>query len=172
MPGSHSSLVLMGVSAGGKTTVGRAAAALVGIPFLDADDLHSRENVEKMASGIPLDADDRAPWLEAVGARLSAVAPCIMACSSLTRASRERLRQLAPTTLFALLDVPRDVLARRLAARGGHFMPATLLDSQLAALEMPTPEERIVLLDGLQPVEVLAAEVAALVTDARGVHVG
>lgn len=172
MPDSRPSLVLMGVSAVGKTTVGRAAAALTGIPFLDADDLHPRANVEKMARGIPLDDADRAPWLDAVGGKLRTAAPCIMACSSLTRAYRARLRELAPGTLFALLDVPRDVLEIRLAARKGHYMPAALLDSQLASLETPATDERVVRLDGIQSIEALALEVAALVTGAPGAHVG
>jgi len=162
----------MGVSAAGKTTVGRAAAALAGIPFLDADDLHPRANVEKMARGIPLDDADRAPWLDAVGGELRAAAPCVMACSSLTRAYRTRLRELAPGTLFALLDVPRDVLEIRLAAREGHYMPAGLLESQLASLETPAADERVVRLDGIQSIGALAAEVAALVAGAPGAHVG
>ncbi|WAB85144.1 gluconokinase, GntK/IdnK-type [Microcella daejeonensis] len=178
MPGSRPSLVLMGVSAAGKTVVGRQAAAAVGIPFLDADDLHPRANVEKMARGIPLDDADRAPWLDAVGGELRAAAPCIMACSALTWRYRARLRELAPGTLFALLDVPRAVLEQRLATRRGHFMPASLLDSQLAALEPAGQGERIVRLDGVQSIASLAAQVAALVAeapeapDAPGVPVG
>lgn len=166
MPGSRPPLVLMGVSAAGKTVVGREAAALAGIPFLDADDLHPRANVEKMARGIPLDDADRAPWLDAVGGELRAAAPCIVACSALTRAYRARLRELAPGTIFALLDVPRAVLEQRIAKREGHYMPPSLLDSQLATLEAPGEGERIVVLDGERTIAALAEQVAALMADA------
>ncbi len=175
MPGPRPSLVLMGVSAAGKTVVGREAAAIAGVPFLDADDLHPRANVEKMARGIPLDDADRAPWLDAVGGELRAAAPCIMACSALTRAYRARLRELAPGTLFALLDVPRAVLEQRIAQREGHYMPPSLLGSQLATLEDPAEGESIVELDGEQSIAALADQVAALVTpapDAPDAHVG
>ncbi len=166
MPGSRPSLVLMGVSAAGKTVVGREAAAIAGLAFLDADDLHPRANVEKMARGVPLDDADRAPWLDAVGRELRATAPCIMACSALTRAYRARLRELAPGSLFALLDVPRDVLEQRLARRTGHYMPASLLDSQLATLEPAAEGERVVRLDGVQSIAALATQVAALMAEA------
>lgn len=152
----------MGVSGAGKTSVGLAAAAVTGVPFLDADDRHPPENVAKMAAGIALDDDDRGPWLDAVGAALRDEAPCIMACSALRRSYRDRLRQHAPGTLFVLLQVPRTELERRTAARDGHFMPATLLDSQLATLESPDPAEGIVVLDATQSIDVLAAEVARL----------
>lgn len=155
-------LVLMGVSGAGKTTVGLAASALTGVPFRDADELHPAANVAKMAAGVALDDDDRAPWLDAVGAALRDDSPCIMACSALRRSYRDRLRQHAPGTLFVLLQVPRTELERRTAGRDGHFMPAALLDSQLATLESPDPAEGIVVLDATQPIEALATEVARL----------
>lgn len=152
----------MGVSGAGKTTVGQAAAALAGVRFLDADALHPASNVAKMAAGLPLDDADRAPWLDAVGAALVAVAPCIMACSALRAAYRDRLRVDAPRARFALLDLDRAGLERRLVAREGHFMPAALLDSQLATLERPAPAEGVLVLDADRPLDELAAAVAAL----------
>jgi len=152
----------MGVSGAGKTSVGLAASAVTGVPFLDADDLHPPENVAKMAAGIPLDDDDRTPWLEAVGTALRDKAPCIMACSALRRSYRDRLRGHAPAALFVLLQVPRTELERRTAAREDHFMPAALLESQLATLESPDPSEGIVVLDATESIDVLAAEVARL----------
>ncbi|UYN85116.1 MAG: gluconokinase [Microcella sp.] len=152
----------MGVSGAGKTTIGLAASAVTGVTFLDADDRHPPQNVAKMAAGIPLDDDDRAPWLDAVGAALRDEAPCIMACSALRRSYRDRLRQHAPGTLFVLLQVPRTELERRTATRDAHFMPATLLDSQLATLEPPDPAEGIVVLDATRPIDALAADVALL----------
>ena len=152
----------MGVSGVGKTTVGKAAAALAGVRFLDADALHPEANVAKMAAGLPLDDTDRAPWLAAVAAALVAEGPCIMACSALRAAYRDRLRVDAPQARFALLDLDRPVLERRLAAREGHFMPAALLDSQLATLEAPTPDEGVLVLDAERPIDELAAAVAVL----------
>ncbi len=152
----------MGVSGAGKTTVGLAAAEIAGVTFLDADALHPAANVAKMAAGTPLDDDDRAPWLDAVAAALVASAPCIMACSALRAAYRDRLRRDAPHARFALLDLDRPALEARLSARAGHFMPAALLDSQLATLEPPTPGEAVLVLDAARPVDELATAVAAL----------
>jgi gluconokinase len=152
----------MGVSASGKTTIGLAASALTGVTFLDADDRHPPENIAKMAAGIALDDDDRAPWLDAVGAALRDESPCIMACSALRRSYRDRLRQHAPQTLFVLLQLPRAELERRIAARENHFMPPALLDSQLAALEPPDVDEEVVVLDATRPIDQLADAVSAL----------
>ncbi len=156
----------MGVSGAGKTTVGLAASAHSGVPFLDADDLHPIANVEKMRAGIPLDDVDRAPWLDAVAAALRDEAPCIMACSALRRAYRDRLRVDAPHALLVLLQPSVAELERRVNSRPGHFMPAALLASQLAALEAPDPAEGIIVLDADRPVDELALAVAALL-DAR-----
>jgi gluconokinase len=152
----------MGVSGAGKTTVGVAAARLVGLPFLDADDLHPPANLAKMAAGHPLNEADRAPWLDALAAALAAEAPCIMACSGLRAAHRDRLRQDAPHAIFVLLELDRHLLQSRLTARSGHFMPAALLDSQLASLERPASAEGVLVLDAARSVDELAAAVAAL----------
>lgn len=152
----------MGVSAAGKTTIGLAASALTGVTFLDADDRHPPANVAKMAAGIALDDADRAPWLDAVGTALHDDAPCIMACSALRRSYRDRLREVAPLTVFVLLQLPRAELERRIAARCDHFMPAELLESQLATLEHPDADEEVVVLDATRSIDELAAAVAAL----------
>lgn len=156
------SVVVCGVSGSGKTTVAAAAAALAGVASLDADDLHPPANVAAMAAGIALTDADREPWLDAVGAALRDAAPCVMACSALRGAYRARLRRDAPAARFVLLDVPVRELERRIRARPDHFMPASLLDSQLATLEHPDPAEGVVVLDGTRPVAELAAAVAAL----------
>ncbi len=155
-------IVLMGVSGAGKTSVGLAASALTGVPFLDADDLHPLTNIETMAAGIALTDADRAPWLDAVGIALRTTSPCIMACSALRRSYRDRLREHAPHALFVLLEVPRAELEGRVADRAAHFMPAGLLDSQLATLEHPDPIEGVLVLDATRPIDELAAAVAAL----------
>ncbi len=158
-------LVVMGVSGSGKTTVGAALADALGLPFVDGDELHPAANVAKMAAGIPLDDADRAPWLDAVGAVLAA-GPVVAACSALKRAYRDRLRAAAPALELVFLDGSRELLASRLVARPGHFMPASLLDSQLATLERPSPDERPVTVDVAAPVAEIVASLAERLTDA------
>jgi gluconokinase len=129
-------IIVMGVSAVGKSTVGRSLAARLGLPFRDADELHPPANMAKMASGTALDDADREPWLDAVGAELeAATAGVVMACSALKRAYRDRLRRAAPATVFVHLHGSPELLAARAAARTDHFMPPSLLASQLAVLE-------------------------------------
>ena len=135
-----SRIVVMGVTSTGKSLIGARLASALGLPFLDGDHLHPQRNVAKMARGRPLDDRDRRPWLDRVGAAL-AERPRVVACSALKRRYRDRIRAAAPDALFVFLDGPRDVIARRMAARKGHFMPVSLLDSQLATLEPPAWDE-------------------------------
>lgn len=130
-------IVVMGVSGAGKSTVGSALAARLGAAFIDADSLHPPANVQKMASGTPLTDEDRWPWLKLVGAALSGESPngVVVACSALRRAYRDAIRTAAPSTTFVLLHVATPVLQDRLPLRPGHFMPASLLTSQLETLE-------------------------------------
>ena len=139
-------IVVMGVSGAGKSTVGAALARRLGMPFVDADDLHPPANIEKMRAGIPLVDADRMPWLDLVGVALAdASAPgVVVACSALRRAYRERLREAAADVVFVALEGDPELLAERMGARPGHFMPATLLASQLAAYESPGANERAV----------------------------
>lgn len=147
-------IVVMGVSGSGKSTVGAALAERLGVPFADADDLHPEANVAKMSRGEPLDDHDRHPWLEVVGAWLADhPGGGVMSCSALKRKYRDQLRHHAPATEFVLLAGDRDVIARRQADRPGHFMPASLLSSQLATLEPLAPDEHGVVLDVDQGVD-------------------
>jgi gluconokinase len=155
----------MGVAGSGKSTVGVLLAARLGVPFVDGDALHPASNVAKMAAGIPLDDADRAPWLDAVGARL-AQGRVVVACSALRRAYRDRLRDAAPAAQFVLLHGTRALLASRLTARVDHFMPAVLLDSQLATLELPTPGEGVRVYDIALPPAEIAADAARNLEDA------
>ena len=138
----------MGVSGAGKTTVGIELARLAGLRFEDADGLHPESNVAKMAAGTPLTDDDRWPWLQLVGQRL-ADSPdgLVMACSALKRVYRDAIRAAAPDAVFVLLAVPRGELAGRVANRPGHFMPVSLLDSQLETLEPLGADESGVVVD-------------------------
>lgn len=143
-------VVVMGVSAAGKSTVARALADRLGCPFVDADDLHPAANVAKMAAGEPLTDVDRGPWLDLVGAALARGAEAggiVIACSALRRAYRDRLRATAPHAVFIHLDGTPELLAQRALARVGHFMPPALLASQLALLEPLAADERGVVLD-------------------------
>ena len=157
MTGDAPPIVVMGVSASGKSSVGEALAARLGIPYVDADDLHPQSNVDKMAAGVPLTDDDRWPWLDAVAARL-AEGPVVVACSALKRAYRDRLRASAPDTVFVHLTGDRRVLEERIADREGHFMPASLLQSQLDTLEDLGSDEAGFALDFAEPVDELVAQ--------------
>lgn len=161
----------MGVSGSGKSTFGEVLAARLGVRFVDADALHPAANVEKMSAGIPLDETDRRPWLAAVG-RVLATGDVVVACSALRRSYRDAFRAAARGVVFVHLDVPGEVLQSRLEARPGHFMPASLLGSQLAALEPPQPDERALVVDGTGDLEqgVRRAEdwLAPLLTGVRG----
>ena len=147
----------MGVAGSGKTVVGQALAAWLDRPFVDADDLHRSENVEKMRRGEPLDDDDRRPWLDTVGANLADAAAPVVACSALKRSYRDRLRTAAPDLRFVHLHGDRDLIRSRMAAREDHFMPLSLLDDQVATLEPLGPDERAVVVEIDQPVEAVVA---------------
>lgn len=139
-------IVVMGVSGCGKTTVGLALAERLGASFVEGDQLHPQANVAKMAAGIPLTDADRWPWLDAVGAALAGDAPVVASCSALKRSYRDRLRTQAGTPLnFLHLAGDRAALAQRMAERPGHYMPVSLLDSQLATLEPPSADEALTL---------------------------
>lgn len=137
-------IVIMGVSGCGKSSVGEGLSARLGIPYRDGDDLHPPLNVEKMRAGIPLTDQDRWPWLDRVADVLAADAPVIVGCSALRRAYRDRLRAGAGGMVhFVHLAGSHALIAGRMAARTGHYMPPSLLDSQFAALEAPGPDEAL-----------------------------
>lgn len=134
-------IIVMGPSGCGKSTVGLALAESIGARFIDADDLHPITNVDKMAAGIPLDDDDRMPWLGVVGRALQADDRIVIACSALRRIYRDAIRAESSDAFFAELTVDRAALEERMRARTDHFMPAALLDSQLATLESLESDE-------------------------------
>jgi gluconokinase len=158
-------VVIMGVAGCGKSSVGEGLSARLVIPYRDGDDLHTPHAVEKMRAGIPLTDDDRWPWLDRVAGVLAAEAPVIVGCSALKRAYRDRIRAGAGGPVrFVHLAGSRAVIAERMAARTGHYMPTSLLDSQFAALEAPGPDEAVTV-DIDQP---LAAIVDAIAADLAG----
>lgn len=142
-------IVVMGVSGSGKSRLGAALARACGVDFVEGDALHPAANIAKMSAGVPLDDADRQPWLAAVAAAMAARRDdgVVVACSALRRCYRDVLRQADPALRLLYLRVPREELARRLRERS-HFMPASLLDSQLATLEEPAADEHAVVLEG------------------------
>jgi gluconokinase len=150
--------VVAGVSGSGKSTVGAALAAHLAVPFLDGDDLHTPANVAKMAAGAPLTDDDREPWLRAVGAWLASCSDGgVIACSALSRAHRDLVRSGCREAWVVQLTGDPTVIAERQASRPGHFMPTSLMASQLALLEPLAPDEPGVILDVAAPVDRLVA---------------
>jgi carbohydrate kinase (thermoresistant glucokinase family) len=156
-------IVVMGVSGCGKSSVGIALADALGARFIDGDDLHPAANKAKMSAGIPLDDDDRWPWLDLVSKALAEDASTVVACSALKRSYRERILAGAPNTFFIHLDGSREILEQRLGNRTGHFMPATLLDSQLATLEPLAEDEPGAVIDIDQPISQIIALAQALI---------
>jgi len=168
---AHPNVVFMGVCGCGKSTVARCYADVTGRTLVEADDFHPPANVAKMKSGQPLTDEDRAGWLAALAARIAEGRVrgegLVLTCSALKKAYRDRLRQADPELFFVHLSGSRELLSRRLGARQGHFMPASLLDSQLAALEAPqAPAERCLTVDISSPPEVLCATVATFLRGA------
>ncbi|HEV2549992.1 MAG TPA: gluconokinase [Stellaceae bacterium] len=158
-------LVLMGVSGSGKTTVGAHLAGRLGWSAAEADDFHPAQNVAKMRSGVPLDDADRLPWLEAIAAQIdrwrSDGKRGVITCSALKRRYRDIIVGKRPEVRLVFLKGERELIADRLAARLGHFMPPTLLESQFAALEEPTAEERPVVVPIHEPPPRLAERIIA-----------
>jgi gluconokinase len=153
-------VAVMGVCASGKSTVGKLLAARLGIVYRDGDDFHSEANVAKMRSGVSLTDEDRRPWLDAIGHWLheNAGTGAVVSCSALKRAYRSRLRAAAPGMYFLHLSGDVEELRRRIVAREHHFMPASLLASQLAILEPLEPDERGIAMDLTQKPAVIVAE--------------
>jgi gluconokinase len=150
-------VIVMGVSGSGKSYVGNKLAEATGWPFAEGDDYHSAANKAKMHAGIPLTDEDRLPWLDALHQAMlewqTAGQSGILACSALKASYRERLSAGIEKLRYVWLDPPRAVLEERMRNRPGHFMPAALLDSQLATLEDPGGEGHVLRLDGSGPVE-------------------
>ncbi len=149
---SARAIIVMGVSGCGKTSVAEGLAANLGAAFIEGDSLHPAVNVDKMSRGVALTDDDRWPWLDTIGRaladRLAAGKSVVISCSALKEAYRDRLRKAAGGVLsFVFLKGSRELLMSRMAAREGHFMPVSLLDSQLATLEDPSGEPGVVTVD-------------------------
>jgi gluconokinase len=157
--------VVMGVSGCGKSTVGQSLATANGVPFVEGDQFHPQANVAKMSAGLALNDDDRADWLLALQAQIRDAqqrdAGLVMSCSSLKRRYRDLLRQGDPALRFAHLSGPKELIAARMQARVGHYMPASLLDSQFRDLEPLQADEAGITLDIETPPDELVARIRA-----------
>jgi gluconokinase len=170
------SIVVMGVSGSGKTSVAVELARRLGWDHIEGDDLHPEANVAKMAAGIPLDDDDRWPWLRAVAAVIGenerAGTSFLVTCSALRRSYRDLLREGHPSVWFAHVNPSEQALTDRLSQRTGHYMPPSLLGSQLATLEQLGADEPGAAVPGEDSVEQTADDLLAALREARGGQVG
>lgn len=153
-------IIVMGVSGSGKSTLGAELARALGCRFLEGDSFHDAAAVAKMRAGIPLDDADRWPWLDRLGAGIReavlADGLAVAACSALKHSYRARLAAaVGVPAAFILPETSREELVHRMNNRPGHYMPASLLDSQLATLEQPEAEEPVLVLDGARPLDQL-----------------
>ena len=163
-------VIVMGVTGSGKTAVGSGLATRLGAAFIEGDDLHSPGNVARMARGEPLTDALRADWLAAIGravAREAGAGSSVVAtCSALKRSYRDQLRGFRPDIVFLYLRTDPETAAARVAARRGHFMPASLVGSQFAILEEPAPDEAAMTLDATLPIGTLVEAAAAKLVQA------
>jgi gluconokinase len=158
-------LLVTGVSGSGKTTVGAMLAGRLHCAYAEADGFHPAANVAKMRAGIPLDDEDRRPWLRAIAAwideRAAAGESAVVTCSALKRQYRDFLRRGRPQVRLIYLDGDEELIAGRLASRHGHFFPARLLDSQFRDLEPPQPDEHPLTVRAADPPGRIVAEILA-----------
>lgn len=160
--------VVMGVSGSGKTSIGSGLSSALGVEYIEGDAYHPPENVALMAAGTPLTDENRKGWLDALAARIAeakrAGVGLVVTCSALKRRYRDILRAGAPDVRFIYLKGSRELIGERITNRRGHFMPPSLLDSQLATLEEPSPDEHPWVCDITLPPETIIADLAARAT--------
>jgi gluconokinase len=162
-------IVVMGVSGAGKSAVGERLAKALRLPLIEGDQFHPPANIEKMRQGLPLDDADRAGWLDRLGVELARhPRGAVLACSALKRAYRDKLRQAVPALAFVHLNLTQDQAQQRVASRGGHFYPPSLVASQFEALEDPSQEAGVLVLDGTLSLDVVTQRAVEWATALRG----
>ncbi len=168
-------VVVMGVSGSGKSTVAAGLVDRLGWAFAEGDEFHPQANVDKMRSGRPLDDDDRWPWLRRlaawIGEHEEAGRSAVVTCSALRRSYRDLLREGHPSVWFAHVTADPELIRRRMERRAGHYMPAALLHSQVTTLEPLQPDEPGVRISGAGPPEVVVDEVLAALGRERGLRI-
>jgi gluconokinase len=153
-------LVVMGVSGCGKSHIGAAVAAELGLPLVEGDDHHSDANRQRMREGVPLSDADRADWLARLGAELARrPGGAVLTCSALRRAYREQLRGACPGLGFAWLDLDTETAHARVAGRPDHFFPMALVATQFLTLEPPLREPQVLRLDARLPPAALVPQI-------------
>lgn len=170
---SPTAIIVMGVSGSGKSTVGMQLAEQITAPFIEGDEFHSPSNVANMRAGIPLEDEDRWPWLDRISLAITAACAenqrVVSACSALKRVYRDRLRERIPVrVLFICLEADNAILSARMSSRPGHFMPPALLSSQLATLERPGASEFALCVDSTLPIDELLRRVVQRLGDGAG----
>jgi len=151
--------VVMGVASSGKTIVGEGIARRLAVPFVEGDRLHAPESIAKMSAGIPLTDEDRWPWLARIGGALAKPDGVVASCSALKKSYRQAIERAAGRPVaFIFLNGRRALLEQRIRDRSGHFMPSSLLDSQLATLEEPGSDEHAIALDIAENPDVLVSQ--------------
>lgn len=162
-----SSVVVMGVCASGKTTIGEHLAKKLGRKFIDGDDLHPRANIQKMASGQPLNDDDRKPWLERIRDAAYSLESKnehgIIVCSALKKIYRDQIREGNENVTFLFLDGSKELILERMRARQGHFMKENMVNSQFEALERPEDEPRTIFVSIDATIEDVVSNAAELI---------
>lgn len=155
-------VVVMGVAGCGKSAVGQRIAQATGLPLVEGDEFHPPANIEKMRRGIPLQDEDRAGWLDRLGRELQhRPGGAVLTCSALKRSYRDRLRRFVPALRFVHLGLTQEQALQRVAARDGHFYPASLVASQFQALEHPAGEASVLSVDASRPLDDVAARAIA-----------
>lgn len=173
-PGPHArnAAVVMGVAGCGKSVIGSQLAARLGWRFIEGDRLHPPDNIARMSDGLPLNDEMRRGWLDRIGEEIAACVAggegAVAACSALKRVYRDRLRSRAPGIVCIHPEIDAETARRRVALRSGHFMPASLVDSQFADLQPPEADEAAIRLDGSKPVEELVEEAMAAMRERMG----
>ncbi|WP_217450732.1 gluconokinase [Vogesella oryzae] len=167
-------IVLMGVCGSGKSVIGEKLAQMLGFSFVEGDNFHPAANIQRMEAGTPLTDQDRKQWLETLRDQIARAReqqqPMVLSCSALKRKYRQLLQSGDPTLLFIHLHGKRELIETRMQARADHFMPTTLLDSQLADLEPPAADEPAITIDIDQPVEQLLQSLLQQLAQTRSCH--
>jgi len=155
-------VIVSGPSGVGKSTVAGKLATVIGLPLVEADDYHPASNRRKMAAGLPLEDADRVPWLDALASAISAQR-CVVACSALKSQYRSRLREVGQTVVFIQLEAPIELLRDRVGARVGHFVPVSLVASQMDDLEPLAPDENGARIDASRPIDLVLKDVLRVI---------
>ena len=167
-PNVSAPVLVMGVSACGKSEIASRLAASLEVPFIEGDALHPPSNIKKMSEGVPLEDEDRWPWLDALASEVETFAAkhggAVFSCSALKQSYRSHLRKRIPNIITVYLELDVETAQNRASRRAGHFMPAALVESQFATLECPRGEQSTVFIDAKLPIEMVLGHVQTAIS--------